>query len=402
MKICLIAPLFDPWNIGGAEKYVNTLSQELAKHHEIVVITTAGPAPRKDEKSGSSLKIIEIEPNNIYSLYFACQNLDSIPLSKKLLWHLFSVWNLSSFIQIKKILHAEKPDIVHTNGIQGLSSSVFSVIKKMSIPHVHTIHDYELISPWVNLYRGGKPTIRFNLLDRIYMRYMRKISGNVDAVISPSKFILDFVTKLGFFKNSRNFVVPIGVQADSNIIPKQNATGEFLFIGRIAEDKGVQVAVNAFKKIKDGNVKLHVVGKGPYLNSVKLAAAGDERIIIHGFVQNDDLIQIFKKCSFFMVPSLWYENFPLVINEAMNKGLPVIASKIGGIPEIVKHGYNGFLFEPGNIDALYLIIKDLLYDKAILPKLSKNAIESSRGFTIEEQITKTLNIYSEVLFHKNN
>src|SRR2546425_1407721 len=245
MKICLIAPLFDPWNIGGAEKYVNTLAQELAKHHEIVVITTAGPTPRKDGKSGHNLKIIEIEPKNIYSLYFACQNLDSIPLAKKLLWHLFSIWNLSSFIQIKKILRIEKPDLVHTNGIQALSGSVFSVIKQLRIPHVHTLHDYEFISPLVNLYRGGRPITRFNLLERLYAIYMRKMSSSLDAVISPSQFTMDLHTKLGFFRNSKHFVVPHGITLENGTIKKQNATREFLFIGRIAEDKGAQIAVNA-------------------------------------------------------------------------------------------------------------------------------------------------------------
>ena len=228
------------------------------------------------------------------------------------------------------------------------------------------------------------------------------MSSSLDAVISPSQFTMDLHTKLGFFKNSKHFVVPHGITLENGTIKKQNATREFLFIGRIAEDKGAQIAVNAFKKIKDGDVKLHVVGKGPYLNSVKLAAAGDERIIIHGFVQTDDLIQIFKKCSFAIMPSLWYEVFGYAIIEVMSKGLPVVASNIGGIPEIVKNGYNGFLFEAGNTDALYLIIKDLLSIEGAFDELSKNAIESSKRFTIKAQIERTLNIYSEVLSHKNN
>src|SRR5690348_1474285 len=107
MKICIVTPLFDPLNVGGAEKYVNTLAQELAKHHKVVVITTAGPIPRKQDASEPNLKIIEITPMNLYSLYFGIQNTLSIPLPKKLLWNLFLMWNFSSFIQIKKILHEE-------------------------------------------------------------------------------------------------------------------------------------------------------------------------------------------------------------------------------------------------------------------------------------------------------
>src|SRR5437867_2174733 len=164
MKICLITPLFNPWNVGGAEKYVNTLAEELAKHHEVVVITTTGPTPRKQDRSGCNPKILEIKPLNIYSFYFSCQNLAPIRLSKRLLWLLFSMWSFSSFIQIRKILHAEKPDLIHTNGIKGLSISVFSLIKRMGIPHVHTIHDYELISPNFILVNQGKATRQFNFL----------------------------------------------------------------------------------------------------------------------------------------------------------------------------------------------------------------------------------------------
>lgn len=396
MKICVITPLFEPLNVGGAEKYINNLAKEIAKNHKVVVITTAGPTPRKHGEIEPNLKIIEITPFNVYSLYSGIQNVSSNTLPKKILWHLFLLWNFSSFIQIKKILRREKPDIVHTNGIQGLSPSVFSAIKQSTIPHVHTIHDYQLVSPWISLYRNGKPFSTFNVAERFYIECMKNISAGIDAVISPSQFAMDLHKKLGFFRNSKQYVVPHGIKMASETVPKQNMTGEFLYIGRITEDKGPQVVINAVKKIKDKNIRLHIIGDGPYLNFVKQLAKEDNRIIIHGFVQNDDLIQIFEKCSFAILPSLWYEVFGYTILETMNKGLPVISTDIGAIPEIVKNGHNGFLVEPRNVDALYLAIKNLLNTRNI-HELSKNAIESSRRFTVEDQINKTQNIYSDLL-----
>src|SRR5438093_1109866 len=101
MKICLITPLFDPWLVGGAEIYAKTLAKELSVNHEVDVITTVGPIPRKGNQYDYNLKIIEIKPNNISTLYDMIQNNTSIGLIKKFLWHFLDLWNLSSYIQIK-------------------------------------------------------------------------------------------------------------------------------------------------------------------------------------------------------------------------------------------------------------------------------------------------------------
>src|SRR5437879_3635299 len=144
MKICIIAPLFDPWTIGGAERYAKDLAEELSIEHRVIVITTTGPSPRKQNYHNSNPKIIEINPNNISTLYDMKKYDLTIKLTRKLLWHFLDLWNAWSYTKIKKILEAEKPDLIHTNGIKGFSISLFSVIKNLQIPHVHTIHDYEL------------------------------------------------------------------------------------------------------------------------------------------------------------------------------------------------------------------------------------------------------------------
>jgi glycosyltransferase involved in cell wall biosynthesis len=397
MKICLVSNLFEPWNLGGAEKHVAALALELAKAHQVIVITTTGPKPRAENQSSSNPRIIEIKPNNIMSRYEKVANSSSNGAAKTLLWHLLELWDLSSYKQMKKILHHEKPDIVHSHNIRGLSISCFGAIKQNKIPHIHTLHDYELISPWSALYRTHKPISKFHFFDRLFVGYMRKMSSSVDSVISPSKFVMDFFSKMGFFKNSKKFVVPHGtISCSAN--PKKNFGKEFLFIGRITEEKGVQVAIEAFKKIKDGNVKLNIVGNGPYLDKLKQIAWGDKRIIFHGFVGNSSsLEEVFNRSSYAVVPSLWYENFPLVINEVRARGLPVLASKIGGIPELVKDGHDGFFFEAGNADSLYSLLENLTKDTDMLPKLSENAIEMSKRFSIEEQTKTILNIYTDAM-----
>src|SRR5439155_11082162 len=136
MKICIITPFFDPWIIGGAEKYATTLALALSKNHEVIVITTAGPKPRITSRSDSNPKIFEIKPKNIASRYDMAINSLSVGITKKLLWHFLELWNLSAYSQIAKILNKEKPEIIHTHGVRGFSPALFSAITNSRIPHI--------------------------------------------------------------------------------------------------------------------------------------------------------------------------------------------------------------------------------------------------------------------------
>ena len=103
MKICFIAPLFQPWSLGGAEKYIEILAEEFSKNHEVFVITTQGPKPREN----SQYRIIELKTNLINLHSFVSEK---YPQSRprKFLWYFFDIWSYSVFSQIKTILKKEK------------------------------------------------------------------------------------------------------------------------------------------------------------------------------------------------------------------------------------------------------------------------------------------------------
>jgi len=398
MKICIFSPLYKPWYEGGAEKYAISLAEELSKIHQVTVITTQGPSIRKIEDFINP-NVIELNPWNIEKLYNIALN-EKVPSSKKILWHLFDIWNFNSYNLIKKILEKRKPDIVHINGIKGFSSSLFSAVKKLKIPLVYTIHDFELISKWTGHFRSGKIISRYNFLDNLYINMMKRASSRIDAVISPSKFLLDYHVKLGYFSKTRKYVVPNGIKLRTQI-GKQNFSSEFLYLGQIIETKGSQIAIQAFKKIKNANCRLHIVGNGKYFPKVKELAKSDSRIILHGFVgDGEKLDSIINRCSYFIFPSLWYENYPYALIEILNRGLPIIASDIGGIPEIIKNDYNGILFEPGDYDSLANNMENLISNSINWKKMSQNAFESSKSHSLEKQLKETLKVYSDVLSEK--
>jgi glycosyltransferase involved in cell wall biosynthesis len=397
MKICFIAPLFRPWSLGGAEKYMEILVDEFSKNDDVFVITTQGPKPRKESDSNPKIRIIELTKTHPVDLHSLISESQSIRKTKKILWYLNDFWSLSVFNQVKSILKKEKPDIIHTNGFQGLSSSLFSAINKSNIPHVHTLHTFELFSHWAGMYRNGKPITKFNIFDRLYLTFMRKASSNIDIVISPSKFVMDFAQKNGFFYKSKKFVIPHGIDRTTKIKPKLQSSNEFLYFGRLDQPKGVQIAIEAFKKISSKEIKLHIAGSGPYENKLKNLAHNDQRIIFHGHLEKEQLQFYLNHCSYSIVPSILYETFGLVIIESLSHAMPVIASKIGAIPEIITNGYNGFLFEPKDSDSLSNIIKKTMGDHQLINKLSQNALDSSMNYPIESVFKSVREIYQSLI-----
>ncbi len=396
MKICVITPLYHPTAIGGRERIITMLVSEFIKKYDVSVITTKSVEWEGYMKE-PKVKIIEINPKNVGSPYEMLTDSATHMTFKKLLWHFFDIWNISSYFQIKKAIKSVNPDLIFINGIKGLSSSVFSAVKKSKLPQIYMIHDFELISRWSDLYRNGKVIKKFNFFEYLLLKIIRKKTSSLSAIISPSKFLMDFHLKYGFFKNSKQFIVPNGTILKDDAKVRDGAGGEFLFLGQVVEHKGPQIAVEAIKKVKDKKVKLHVVGKGAYLDELKKIAGNDDRIIFYGYLNEENLNEIFDRCSYLVLPSLWQEIFGLVAIEALSKGLPVIASNIGAIPEIIKDGQNGFLFPPGDVDYLAEIIKKVTNDEKILLPLSKNSISSARNFKFENQA----NIIQDILEKTN-
>ena len=170
-----------------------------------------------------------------------------------------------------------------------------------------------------------------------------------------------------------------------------------MYFGRLDEIKGIQIAIEAFKKNSSEKIKFHIVGSGPYENELKKLANHDPRIIFHGYYKFEKLQFFLHQCSYSIIPSICYENFPFSIIESFNYAMPVIGSKIGGIPEIITNNYNGFLFESGDSNSLSSIITKTIEDNQLLNKLSQNALDSSKNYTIESVLKSTMEIYQSLL-----
>jgi glycosyltransferase involved in cell wall biosynthesis len=161
--------------------------------------------------------------------------------------------------------------------------------------------------------------------------------------------------------------------------------------------KGVKILIDAFKKLDSRNIKLHIIGKGPDEAYFKKIAASDSRITFHGFKSREELIKFYKEANIVVCPSFCLETFGMVILESFMYGTPVIGSKIGAYPDLIINGYNGFLFEVGNVDCLKAILETVINNPSILKNLEDGAFESAKKYELEEHINRLEKLYGGIL-----
>jgi len=171
----------------------------------------------------------------------------------------------------------------------------------------------------------------------------------------------------------------------------------FGFIGSFIWQKGTHILIDAFKKVKDENLKLKIWGKGVendfYEGRVKNLAKKDPRIELCGTFDYEDLPKVMKQVSVLVIPSVYLEIFPLIMQMALAYKKPVIAANIGGLPEVIEDGVNGFLFEAGNVKQLTKILSNIVEKPEIISELKQNIENPPR---IEQEALEYVKAYRDL------
>lgn len=359
MKICLINNLYPPFYRGGAERVVeNQFQKFVADGHDVFVITS-GPLLKNVGTQNLAFppkQIYRFYPLNLISYY----HLSKLPAILRALWRLVDTFNFYSYFKIKKILRAKKPDIIYTHNLTGLGLLIPRLIKKLKIKNIQTMHDVVGVRPSGLLLLGQE---KENIFIKIWTMLNRWLYGSPDEVHFPSEWLMDYYSAHNFFPNSkkeviRNFPVPT---ADLLSNKKLKSPDRMIlsYIGQIEVHKGILFLLNTINELRIKNYELWIMGTGSALNQAKKLATGNPRIKFLSYQPKEKIQAYLKQSDYTIVPSLCYENSPTVIFESLAAGVPVIASNLGGIPELVRAGESGYLFTAGNVQLLSDILNKL-------------------------------------------
>ena len=277
-----------------------------------------------------------------------------------------------------------RPDVVHLHNIyHSLSPSILRPLEAAGVPTVMTLHDYKLACPTYRFLDKGEvceaclggnfaqATLRRckdgSLLQSaaatIEMTVHRRTGayGPIDIFISPSRFLAQKMVEAGVYPDRMRVVNHF---VDTSQLPAKTAAGgPIVFAGRLSHEKGVDVLIEAVALLGPG-VKLEVAGEGA--ESERLEALADRlapgQVHFHGRLPRSAVLDLIRSATVSCLPSRWYENQPMAVLESLAIGVPVVATALGGHPELVQPGRTGELVPPNDARALADALRRLIDD----------------------------------------
>ena len=386
---------------GGSDRYFFTLAEMLKKHgHQVIPFTAVSPKNEPSEWEHYFPRGADFEHPGVGDL-------------------LRFLYSRDAAKSIQQLLNDTNIDLAHFHIYYGkLTASILGELKGAGIPLIQTLHEYKLTCPvyshlsndeiceacagkhfWRALpKRCNRGSIARTTLS-VTEAYVSKMLGAVekfDHFISVSHFLRKKMISHGIAKNKistvHNFV-------DVSDITPNFSTGEYvLYFGRIHQSKGILTLIKAAAPLKQ--VPLYIVGDGEAMPEVQriIEQNGSEHIHLLGFKQGDELRELILNSICTVLPSEWYENCPMAVLESYAYGKPVIGADIGGIPELIQDGVDGFLVPSGEQDALrerLLWMAEHKNDAVEMGRIGRQKMETE--FNADIHYERIMNVYQQFL-----
>jgi glycosyltransferase involved in cell wall biosynthesis len=339
-----------------------------------------------------------------------------------------SLYSIEAKRNINKLLDEFKPDIIHLHGIHHhISPSILPEIRKRKIPVVMTVHDYSLLTPNTNFFHDNS-ICEITKVNKYYKAFFHRcvkdsylaslataiiyhtqditkvFKKNIDIILTPSDFMKNKLVEYGFdggkIIHLPNFVDIQEVDRDRHVYRKSDVLSNsyVLYFGRLEDYKGVDLVLSLAKVLS--KIKFVIAGDGKQKSNLSDLKKQNNlnNVDFLGFVNSRQLYEVIFRSKFVLVPSRWYENQPYSVMESFALGRTVIATRIGGIPEIVKNNVNGLLFEVDDIKNLTEKISRLYYSPKLLLKLSDNAKRLAKEqYNSEKHYKKLVSVYTNLI-----
>ena len=383
MRVCFISFEYPPNVLGGAGTYAEAIVKGLRHRGVDVYVITRG------DRNACDKKMFRVPTSNV-------------PYLRRLF---FMKPALSLLRELKKQL---KFDLVHFN-------EPHIILRKLGFPTVCTVHSTQVNEIKLKLADLKVVKTATDIRDLILKSPVGSIcdiltAHATDKIICPSPHLARLIRSYCFVDEERVCVIPNGIDleafdrvkgCDAAVLSKYDLerNNYILFIGRLSSFKGVQYLIAAFRTIKKeyANLKLAIVGTGDFENYLRNLAHGIKDVVFTGYVDSLKVKRtLYENSLVVVVPSI-YDALPMVVLEAMAYSKPVIASNVGSVPLLIKHGKNGFLAKPGDSKGLERFV-GMLYDNENLRKsmgsFGRKLVE--KEFAINKMVDRTLELYKSM------
>lgn len=345
------------------------------------------------------------------------------------------IFSIKTYVEIKKIIKNRKIDIVHVhNTLSLISSSVYYAALKCDIPVVQTVHNFRLLCPCAVFYREEhicEDCVNYGLQRAIKHKCYRnsriqtllcvintkihRMTGIYRKInyICLTEFNKEKLLQLKQIKKENVYIKPNFSEFNKlkdkskKVIPSEKRKNQFVFAGRLDKLKGIDLLLKAWKIIERAEqqkiteskrARLIICGTGPmekwcrqYIKKNQL-----HNVVLKGFVSNQEVIEIIARSKALILPTQWYEGFPMSIVEAFSVGTPVITSSFGNANDIVKQGITGCKFKQNTAKGLAEEIKKLEEYKDIYNTTLK---QYKLEYTKKQNYEKLISIYKKILNH---
>lgn len=320
--------------------------------------------------------------------------------------------------KLRQLLQRVRPDVAHAHNVyHHISPSFFSLLKAEGIPTILTLHDLKIACPAYKMLthdgicercKGGatwnvisnkcvkNSTVLSTVIfaESMVQRIVRSYANNVDRFVVPSRFYLEKLVEWGW-PRERFVHIPNFVDVTTHV-PDENIGTAFIFFGRLGPEKGLKTLVLAAANSK---LPVWIVGTGPEEEMLKkLAIDTGANVQFLGYKTGEDLHELIRRSRAMVLPSEWYENAPMSVMEAYALGRPAIGANIGGIPELIREGETGDVFESGNVgDLTKVMIRFALHPNSQIAAMGKaGRTWMEQEFTAERYRDRMRDLYASM------
>jgi glycosyltransferase involved in cell wall biosynthesis len=317
------------------------------------------------------------------------------PLARRLTLPARVVWSRDGARRVRRRVAGFAPDVVHFhNTFPLLSPAALRAAHHSGVRVVQTLHNFRPLCPAATFLRDGKvcedclgripipaivhgcyrgsraATIPVATKDALHAA-IGTWRDAVDTYITPSEFARSRYVKAGW--PADRIVVKYNTAPDPGA-PERRGAGGFVCLSRLAPEKGIDVLLDAWAEaFPEGGARLTIAGSGELAAPLRARASNLSGVEFTGQLAREHGLGILADARALVVPSRWYEVFPRIVAEAYALGVPVVASRLGSLAEIVDHGETGLLFEPGNPTELGAALRALAEDTALAERLGAGA-----------------------------